>query len=66
MKNIYLTTNTRAITDPNFSNFLLRIGNDEKSTIQDNLILLAQHMVVQQSGHSKLEECLIRKIFSSL
>lgn len=47
MKKIHLTTNMKAITDSNFSNSLLKVGNDEESTIQDNLILLPQQMVVQ-------------------
>lgn len=66
MEKIYLTTNMRAIADSNFSYFLLRVGNGEESTISDNLILLPNQMVVQQSGHSKPKECLVREIFPSL
>ncbi|KAG5621037.1 hypothetical protein H5410_006255 [Solanum commersonii] len=66
MEKIHLTSNIRAGADPIFSDFLLRVGNGEESTIRDNLILLPQQMMVQPTGDSKPEECLVRAVFPSL
>ncbi|KAG5596918.1 hypothetical protein H5410_038150 [Solanum commersonii] len=66
MEKIHLTSNMRARADPNFSAFLLRVGNGEETTIRDNLILLPQQMVVHPSGQGKPEECLVREIFKGL
>ncbi|XP_049350419.1 uncharacterized protein LOC125815062 [Solanum verrucosum] len=66
MEKIHLTSNMRARTDPNFSNFLIRVGNGEENTIRDNLILLPQQIVVHPTGQGKAEECLVTEIFKGL
>ncbi|KAG5611405.1 hypothetical protein H5410_022686 [Solanum commersonii] len=66
MEKIHLTSNMRARADSIFCEFLLRVENIEESTIRDNLIQLPQQMMVQATGDSKLEECLVRKVFPSL
>lgn len=45
---------------------LIHFGNDEESTIEDNLTLMSQQMVAQASGDSQPEEWLIIKILPSL
>ncbi|KAG5604789.1 hypothetical protein H5410_026281 [Solanum commersonii] len=66
MEKIKLSTNMRARADTTFSDFLLRIGNGEETTIHDNLIALSKQMTVQLSQDSNPEESLVTKIFSSL
>jgi len=66
MEKIHLTSNMRARTNPNFSNFLIRVGNGEENTIRNNLILLPQQIVVHPTGQGKAEECLVTEIFKGL
>ncbi|KAH0769608.1 hypothetical protein KY290_013589 [Solanum tuberosum] len=66
MEKIQLSTNMRARVDTTFSNFLLRVGNGEETTIKDNLIALPEKMIVQQTQHGNPEETLIREIFPAL
>ncbi|KAH0672296.1 hypothetical protein KY284_023383 [Solanum tuberosum] len=66
MEKIKLSTNMRARADTTFSDFLLRIGNGEETTIHDNLIALSEQMTVQLSWNSNPEESLVTKIFPSL
>nr|XP_016475596.1 PREDICTED: ATP-dependent DNA helicase PIF1-like [Nicotiana tabacum] len=66
MKKIYFTTNMRARADPNFSNFLLRVGSWDEQTVKKNLICLPEQIVIKHNSDDKAEECLIREIFPSL
>ncbi|XP_015167741.1 ATP-dependent DNA helicase RRM3-like [Solanum tuberosum] len=66
MEKIQLSTNMRARADTHFSNFLLRVGNGEETTIKDNLIALPEQMTVQHTQHGNPEETLIREIFPDL
>ncbi|XP_015054925.1 uncharacterized protein LOC107001362 [Solanum pennellii] len=49
MEKIQLTRNTRARTDPTFSEFLLRVGNGDEPTIRENLILLPEQLTIKHS-----------------
>ncbi|XP_049394651.1 uncharacterized protein LOC125858930 [Solanum stenotomum] len=49
MEKIQLSTNMRARADTTFSEFLLRIGNGEETTVNDNLVAVPVQMIVQQS-----------------
>ncbi|XP_019257632.1 PREDICTED: ATP-dependent DNA helicase PIF1-like [Nicotiana attenuata] len=66
MEKIHFTTNMRARADPNFSDFLLRVGNGDEQTVKDNLLRLPEQIVVKHNGDERPEECLIREIFPSL
>ncbi|XP_049388658.1 uncharacterized protein LOC125853014 [Solanum stenotomum] len=66
IEKIQLSTNMRARADTSFSNFLLRVGNGEETTIKDNLIALPEQMNVQQTQHANPEETLISEIFPDL
>ncbi|XP_020255466.1 uncharacterized protein LOC109832529 [Asparagus officinalis] len=56
----------RARTDQVFGEFLLRVGNGEEPTIDENLILLPHEMVVEYDNDENSEKNLIDAIFPSL
>ncbi|XP_047264695.1 uncharacterized protein LOC124896875 [Capsicum annuum] len=56
----------RARTDQSFSEFLLRIGNGEKPTIRDDLVLLPKQLVIQNTSSSPGEDTLVKEIFPSM
>ncbi|XP_010317052.2 uncharacterized protein [Solanum lycopersicum] len=66
MEKIQLSTNMRAITDQTFSDFLLRIGNGQETTIKDDQIEIPKQMTIQQSGDINPEESLVREIFPEI
>ncbi|XP_047259046.1 ATP-dependent DNA helicase pfh1-like, partial [Capsicum annuum] len=66
MERIKLTKNMRARTDQSLSEFLLRIGNGEKPTIRDDLVLLPKQLVIQNTSNSPGEDTLVKEIFPSM
>ncbi|XP_015167284.1 uncharacterized protein [Solanum tuberosum] len=56
----------RARADPTFSEFLLRVGNEDEPTIRDNLILLPKQLTVKHSRDGIPEESIIKEIFPNL
>lgn len=66
MEKIHFTINMRARIDPNFSDFLLRVGNGEEPTIRDKLMLLPEQLTVKYSTDDTDVDYLIKEIFSSL
>ncbi|XP_075091947.1 uncharacterized protein LOC142172078 [Nicotiana tabacum] len=63
---IQFTTNMSTREYPNFSNFLLRVGNGDEQTVKDNLLRPPKQIVVKHNSDERAEECLIREIFPSL
>ncbi|XP_020243523.1 uncharacterized protein LOC109821777 [Asparagus officinalis] len=66
MEKLSLTINMRVRTDQVFGEFLLRVGNGEEPTIDENLILLPHEMVVEYDNDENSEKNLIDAIFPSL
>ena len=61
-----LTKNMRARTDPNFSNFLLRVGNGDEQLDSDGMISLPDEMVIKWDNDEASEHNLINAIFPAL
>ncbi|XP_021683807.2 uncharacterized protein LOC110667308 [Hevea brasiliensis] len=58
--------NMRARADKYFGDFLLRVGNKEQPTSDDDLIMIPEQMVVKHRDEESCEEELIDAIFPSL
>ncbi|PKA56688.1 ATP-dependent DNA helicase PIF1 [Apostasia shenzhenica] len=56
---LHLTRNMRAINDPDFSEYLLRIGNGEENTIKQNWITIPKKMLVP---YNQTEEASIKDL----
>ncbi|KAK4386055.1 hypothetical protein Sango_2476100 [Sesamum angolense] len=53
IKVLHLANNIRAQSDKSFSDFLLRIGNGEEPTVEDNMIRISDSMAIPfDGGHS--------------
>lgn len=65
MEKLRLTRNMRARTDKNFRDFLLQVGNGEKPTIDDDMILLPNEMVIRHRDDDSSKNVLINSIFPS-
>ncbi|KAI3740150.1 hypothetical protein L2E82_30571 [Cichorium intybus] len=66
IKKLRLTTNMRALTDPWFSDFLLRVGDGVEESIDENLIRIPDDMVIPYTDKSKSLDALIDAVFPSL
>lgn len=66
IKKIQLSINMRALTDPWFSNFLLRVGDGVEETIDGSYIRIPDDMVIPYSDNGNSKEALINAIFPSL
>ncbi|XP_057994333.1 uncharacterized protein LOC131174594 [Hevea brasiliensis] len=66
MEVLRLTMNMRARADKYFGDFLLRVGNKEQPTSDDDLIMIPEQMVVKHRDEESCEEELIDAIFPSL
>ena len=56
----------RARTDPNFSELLIRIGNGNEPTNDDDMIVIPKEMVIEYLNDDFSEQQLIDCIFPSL
>ncbi|KAL4588886.1 hypothetical protein LXL04_001784 [Taraxacum kok-saghyz] len=66
IRRLRLRINMRAVTDPWFSNFLLRVGDGEEATVEDNFIRIPDDMAIPYVDKSTSVDALISKIFPSL
>lgn len=57
--------NIRALHDPNFSNFILRVGNGEEPTNKDDMIWIPKSMVIPWECDSSIDQ-LIEATFLEL
>ncbi|KAG8364624.1 hypothetical protein BUALT_Bualt18G0016800 [Buddleja alternifolia] len=65
VKVLHLSENMRAQDDQRFSDFLLRIGNGEEPTIENDMIRIPDSMSMPWEGEHSIDE-LIRTIFPNL
>ena len=56
----------RSISDTQFSDYLLRIGNGEEPTNEDGNIKIPEEMVIPYDNEESSEQRLISAIFQSL
>ncbi|GJU54433.1 ATP-dependent DNA helicase PIF1-like protein [Tanacetum coccineum] len=61
-----LTLNMRALTDPWFLDFVLRVGNGDKETVDGNYIRIPDDMVIPYTNEDKSKDALIDVVFPSL
>ncbi|XP_020245026.1 ATP-dependent DNA helicase PIF1-like [Asparagus officinalis] len=66
MIKLQLLKNMRAKSDTTFSEFFLRIGNEDEPTVTQGLIKLPNAMLIQNQGDDLPEDSLINSIFPSL
>ncbi|XP_020266547.1 uncharacterized protein LOC109842040 [Asparagus officinalis] len=66
MEKLKLSKNMRARTDSIFSEFLLRVGNDDEPTVADDLIALPTSILIKNQSDDLPEDCLINAIFPYL
>ncbi|GJU48831.1 ATP-dependent DNA helicase PIF1-like protein [Tanacetum coccineum] len=66
IKKMSLTLNMRALTDPWYSDFLLRVGNGDEETINGNYIRVPNDMVIPYTNEDKSKDDLIDAVFPSL
>ncbi|KAK9273825.1 hypothetical protein L1049_018636 [Liquidambar formosana] len=66
IEKLSLTTNIRARVDPNFSDFLLRVGNGDESTDNDDMIHLPDEVVIKYENDEIFESNLLQSIFPDL
>ncbi|XP_023734550.1 uncharacterized protein LOC111882412 [Lactuca sativa] len=64
--NLRLTINMRALTDPWFSNFLLRVGDGVEETVDGSFIRIPDDMVIPYTDKEKSLDSLIDAVFPSL
>ncbi|KAI3515541.1 hypothetical protein L1887_14440 [Cichorium endivia] len=61
-----LTLNMRAVTDPWFSDFLLRVGDGNEETVEESFIRIPDDMAIPFTGEGKSLDALIDAVFPSL
>ncbi|KAI3690709.1 hypothetical protein L2E82_48914 [Cichorium intybus] len=61
-----LTLNMRALSDPWFSNFLLRVGDGDEEVVDESFIRIPDDMAIPYSDKVKSMDALIDAIFPSL
>ncbi|KAL4567974.1 hypothetical protein LXL04_023572 [Taraxacum kok-saghyz] len=66
IKRLRLTLNMRAVTDPWFYDFLLRVGDGDEETIDDNFIRIPDDMAIPYTDKAKSMDALFDAIFPSL
>ncbi|KAJ9551807.1 hypothetical protein OSB04_015852 [Centaurea solstitialis] len=66
IKKIRLTTNMRALDDPWFSEFLLRVGNGDEEMIDETFIRIPDDMTIPYNDESNSKDGLINAIFPSM
>ncbi|KAL0349932.1 UNVERIFIED_CONTAM: ATP-dependent DNA helicase PIF1 [Sesamum radiatum] len=65
IKVLHLVKNIKAQNDKSFSNFLLRIGNGEERTVEDNMIRIPNSMAIPFEGEHSIHH-LIESTFPDL
>ncbi|KAL0414287.1 UNVERIFIED_CONTAM: ATP-dependent DNA helicase PIF1 [Sesamum radiatum] len=65
IKVLHLADNIRAQNDQSFSDFLLRIGNGEEPTVEDNMIRIPDSMAISFEGEHSIHD-LIESTFPDL
>ncbi|KAK4386068.1 hypothetical protein Sango_2477400 [Sesamum angolense] len=65
VKVLNLSKNMRAQHDPHFSDFLLRVGNGDELTIENDMIRIPDSMAMHWEGENSIDE-LINAIFPDL
>ncbi|XP_074318530.1 uncharacterized protein LOC141655344 [Silene latifolia] len=58
-----LTENIRARTDPEFSKFLLKLGNGELQTAESSLVAIPQQLILEPNDDQQPEQTLIDAVF---
>ena len=66
MEKLRLTRNMRAQLDTTFSDFLLRVGDGDENSTNEDMINIPDHMLVQYKHGDDPEKCMINTIFPSL
>ena len=66
MEKLTLTKNMRARTDPEFSKFLLRVGNGEEPTNNEGNIVIPSNMIVKYDNDTESEQRLIDFVFPAM
>ena len=66
MEKLRLTRNMRAQLDTTFSDFLLRVGDGDENSTNEDMINTPNHMLVQYKHGDDPEKCMINTIFPSL
>ncbi|XP_024984009.1 uncharacterized protein LOC112519920 [Cynara cardunculus var. scolymus] len=66
IKKLRLTINMRALTDPWFSDFLLRVSDGNEESIDENFIHIPDDMAIPYTNKNELKDALIDAIFPSL
>ncbi|XP_074305504.1 uncharacterized protein LOC141640719 [Silene latifolia] len=61
-----LTENIRARADPEFSEFLLKLGNGEVQTTENGLIKLPDNLMITPDGEKEPEQLLIDAVFPEI
>ncbi|KAI3752350.1 hypothetical protein L2E82_24321 [Cichorium intybus] len=65
-KKIRLTINMRALADPWFSDFLMRVGDGDEESIEESFIRIPDDMSIPYSEEAKSKDDSINAIFPSL
>ncbi|XP_050222183.1 uncharacterized protein LOC126672278 [Mercurialis annua] len=66
MEKLKLSTNMRARSDLSFSQFLLRVGNGEEPTTEEDNIRLPNKMIIPYNAKEDNETALINAVFPNL
>jgi ATP-dependent DNA helicase PIF1 len=66
IKKLRLTINMRALTDPWFSDFLLRVGNGDEESFEGNFFRIPDDMAIPYTNKNDSKDALIDTIFPSL
>ncbi|XP_024964967.1 ATP-dependent DNA helicase PIF1-like [Cynara cardunculus var. scolymus] len=66
IKKLQLTINMRALTDPWFSDFLLRVRDGDEESVDGNFIRIPDDMTIPYTSKNESNDALIDAIFPSL
>nr|KAJ0223153.1 hypothetical protein LSAT_V11C200065140 [Lactuca sativa] len=66
VKRLRLSINMRAVNDPWFSDFLLRVGDGKEETLDESYIRIPDNMSIRYTDKTKSVDALIDAIFPSL
>ncbi|XP_062017408.1 uncharacterized protein LOC133733784 [Rosa rugosa] len=65
VKILRLTQNMRSINDPDFSEFLLRVGNGEQPTVVEDIIQIPWPMIIPWENEESINQ-LVNQVFPNL
>lgn len=66
IRKIHLTQNMRALSDPYFSDYLLRVGDGTEESLDGELICIPEELIIPYNSKGDSKQELIDSIFSSL